>query len=149
MTRFRTPFLIKVLALLLGFLAATTGLMILVTLFSSSGSYYLNGDMVTRAEFLARAVPWLSLVGVVAGTLGWALWTDRRWARHALVASWAAGTLTIDVRFWNDPTIDADAVFVTVFSLICLLPVIWYFYLKRSVTAYYRALAQRRTPHAA
>jgi hypothetical protein len=148
MTRFRKPFLIKVLALVLGFLAATAGLMILVTLFSSSGSYYLNGDMVTRAAFLARAVPWLLLVGVVAGTLGWAFWTDRRWARHAFAASWTAGTLTIDVRFWNDPAIDADAVFVTVFSLICLLPVVWYFYLKRSVTAYYRALAQRRTPHA-
>jgi hypothetical protein len=148
MTGFRKPFLIRMLALLLGFVAAATGLMVLMTILSSGGTYYINGDVVTRAEFLARAVPWLLLTAIAAGTLGWAFWGERRWARHAFVIFWAAVVLTADLRFWEDPAIDADELFVTVFTLVCLLPVIWYFYLKRNVVAYYRSLALRPAPHA-
>jgi hypothetical protein len=144
----RKPFLIRMLVALLGLVATAAGVMVLVTLFSRGGTYYLNGDVVTRAEFLARAVPWLLLVGVMAGMLGWAFWTDRRWARHAFVVVCAAWTIAADLFAWNDPAIDADEVFVTVFSMSCLLPVLWYFYLKRNVIEYYRALARRRATYA-
>jgi hypothetical protein len=148
MTESRRPFLIRMLVLLYAFVAIVTGVMILVTLLSSDGAYRINGDAVTRAEFLVRAVPWLLLVGIAAGSLAWAFRTERAWARHAFVIMWTAAIVNADVRFWNDPAIDADEVFVTIFSVVCLLPVLWYFYLKRNVVAYYRSLARRSAPHA-
>jgi hypothetical protein len=144
MTGSRKPFLIRMLALLLGFVATTSGVMIAVTLVASRGVYHINGDEVTRAEFLARAVPWLALAGFAAGSVAWAFWTQRPWARPLFVVLWTAAIASLDYRFWHDPAIDADEIFVTVFSLMMLLPVIWYFYLKRSVTTYYRVLSQDR-----
>jgi hypothetical protein len=148
MTEARKPFLIRMLTLLYGFAAAVTIIMTSMAVLGRGGRYSIDGDEVTQAEFIARAVPWLIVVALVAGFIAWAFWSERAWARHAFVALWVVVIATADVRLWEDPAIDADEVFVTVFSLVMVLPVVWYFYLKRGVVAYYRALARREASHA-
>ena len=141
----RKPLLIRMLALLSATVAAVIGLFVAASLAGVPGRYVIDGDEVTRGEFVVRAVPPLMLAAAVAAIVGWAFWRDRRWARHAFVAAWAALLVWVGSFLWNDPDIDADEVFETVFGVVLGAPVLWYFYLKRGVALYYRALARRST----
>ena len=139
----RKPFLIRMLALLAGTISAVIGLFVALTRAGVSGRYMINGDEVSRDEFIARAVPSLLLAAIVAGIVAWAFWKERRWARHAFVAAWLALLVWVGAFLWNDPDIDADEVFELVFGVVAGAPVVWYFYMKRGVATYYRALARR------
>ena len=139
----RKPFLIRMLALLAGVAAAVIVLFVVLAMVGVSGRYVINGDEVTRGEFLARGVPPLLLAALAASIVAWAFWKERRWARHAFVAAWLALLAWLGVFLWNDPDIDADEVFELVFGVALGAPVIWYFYLKRGVVMYYRELGRR------
>lgn len=146
------PFLLRLLTFLLGFWGILAIILGVATLGAENTTYSIEGQVVTREEFLARAggmlalMPVLALLALVAA---WGLYRERSWGRHATFALFAV-CLVGSVATVNGATGDADLLWVQLISsLVVLLPLGWYLYGKRSVVSYYRSLAWGRASRGA
>ena len=100
----------------------------------------VDGQPPMADQVRASSVRWhLSFLAslALAGATTYALWRDRPWSRHALLAFWML--VFVAPGLWElASTRDPEV-------LVVLLPwtavVLWYLFRKRSIVAYYRAIA--------
>ena len=96
------------------------------------GEYTINQQVVSRAEFLRRAVPFFAPAAVLFAALSWGLWRPRSWVRPLSVGAWLIYGLVTAV-FADDR---ADAVFGLVVGLVMAGLVAWYLYGNKRAAAY-------------
>lgn len=89
----KKPFFIAVAMAVFGFIGSLGGLVVIFGLFrilSSEGPFSLNGEAVSKSEFLGFAVPFLllNLVGcILLVGIAWLIHSERAIARPLLLAS--------------------------------------------------------------
>jgi hypothetical protein len=141
----RKPFGIAVLMAILGFIGAVGSLAataILASAVFGDGPYRMNGEVVTRAEFLRFAVPFTAvyLVGcLLALCTAWFIYSENSRSRPLLLAYFTLPLAVIPVLLVSG---EATADVASALLPLALLPLgAWlYLYRKSSVRAYYAAL---------
>lgn len=111
------------------------------------GSYSIGGHAVSRAEFVARAWPLIVMWPIASGiiiAIAYALWRELPWSRPAMMTYvFVVAVFSIAAAMWGG---DRDGVAVASFAcVVMLLGANWYLYWKRSVVAYYAAVADRHS----
>lgn len=119
------------------FIGAIAAGLTLMPLLGAEGEYTINRRLVSREEFLARAVPIMAAWAVVLLAFAWAVWRRRAWARPVALGFWPLYA----IFGWRigQPS-RAGAVAFSLVSLGMLAVTAWYLYRKPNVRAYYDAL---------
>ncbi len=115
---------------LLGVLGAATG----------TGSFDINGEPVSGAEFLKSFGVFMGGTGLLLVGIGVGLWRERTWARWLMVFYWVltlGGTAEIGWMTGGSATALGGLVSMAPVALVAF----WYLFFKGNVVAYYRALA--------
>jgi hypothetical protein len=116
-------------------------LLLLVLAPFNAGTYTINGEEVTGAEFLRSAGPLFAVLGIAALAIAYAIWQERAWSRWAIVAFWVAQLAGAVGLGWADGGIGGAAGAVASLLLVVTL-VAWYLFGKENVVAYYQSLGK-------
>lgn len=105
------------------------------------GTFTINGEAGTRAEFFRSGAP-IFAMAVLAGLASHAVWRERPWGRE-LIAMFFGGSLlgTVVVALWEGQSGEASLNFV--FAAVFLIPLAIYLYGTKGVNAYFARLKQR------
>lgn len=137
--RRKRPLLLTLLMALYGFTAAV-GLLIVAMSVLGSGPYTVDGEPVSKAEFLRTTLSFLVPMILGAGVLAYALWKEKVWGRHMLLAVVAIALLApILVPLAGGQTMEGW-LGVLITSLLFIGFLAWYLYRKRTVVEYYAEL---------
>ena len=139
------PFLIKLLAFLLGLWSVTATIAVVAFVSDGMTTYTFNDVPVTHEQLMDRAGGALALFAALAlatGATAWALHRERVWGRHVLLATFAAAALGPTAVVPHTQR-SGDLAITFVFVALLLAPIAWYLYRKRNVVAYYRELATK------
>jgi hypothetical protein len=107
--------------------------------FGNADSYSVNDVPVSRDEFLRRSGPLLAsmpILAIASGVAAWNLWSERYIGRPITLA---ALILTV-VGPGFVPSMRQPWEVTLVSGLVVALPLLWYFYRKPNVVAYYGSL---------
>ena len=136
-----------VLAVLFGCLTllCTWCTVLLVFMVINIGSYEIDGEPATRAEFLrVMGIPTL-VFGGLSGVAAWALRRERTWAREAILVFWGTATVVVVLLLATQGRLRALGWLPAILAG-ALGAFGWYLYFKGSVRTYYNALARGSEP---
>jgi hypothetical protein len=102
--------------------------------------YVLDAHDVTREQWLQGAAPLFAITIVLMVVIAYGLLGRRVWSRHVVMIHWAAILAYGGFLFWRQMV--APPLALRVMAQAALLGVFaaWYFYRKRNVVDYFRAL---------
>jgi hypothetical protein len=143
------PTLIKVLSFGLAFWAAVGLFVFGVNALSSGGSYTINGEAVTREDFMRRVGAVMLVMPALmafAGVTAWGLYRDRLWARPAVLGLFAAAFIGPAVAVASEPGFRESLLTGALSGALVVGAPGWYFYGKANVVAYYRAASAGPSP---
>jgi hypothetical protein len=107
------------------------------------GSYTVNGESVSGPEFVRRVGLGWGTVGVLCLAIASAVYRNRPWSRHLMLAYWPViGLFFAALGFSSSGT--TGIMTAAAFASVGLLGAYLYLYRKRNVTAYFAALAYAR-----
>jgi hypothetical protein len=108
--------------------------------------FTLNGQSVTRPEFLASIWPLLLAYPfplVLFGTIAYALWREKPWTRTLMMGLWGLGAVAAIAA----PALDSDSQSNfppgIIGLVLCAAVASWYLYGSKAVRSYYAALRGR------
>ena len=136
------PLLVSILVWVAPFAAfcAAVFLFLLLLAAGKEAGYSINGRQVTRKEFLASVLPVLIPILLVGLGLAYAIWRERPWSRHLVMAVFLAMIIAAPFVIQHR----GRAISTMIIAAAWLGLAFWYFYLKRNVAAYYDDLKRRR-----
>ena len=144
------PFLLRVamaLGALFGIFGTSVGLWGLLRVVVGDGPFRIDEAVVSRAEFVAVAGPFLVLyilACLTAGAAGWAIWRRRARSRALLVAlltEFVLGDVAMLVLAQRMFDVGAPELVLSVSLFIVLVALgLWYLFHKASVAEYYDSL---------
>ena len=105
------------------------------------GSYAINEREVTGRYFLAHVYPVLAPYAALLIGISYGIWTERMWVRPLAIVFWFAIDLLLLYQVAAGMVGTADAVSFAVFAVLYIALAWWYFFRKKSVVSYYRALS--------
>jgi hypothetical protein len=133
------PIFLSILAVWLSLAAVAALVLGPWLLFGSADSYSINDVPVSREEFLKRSGPLLAsmpILAIAGGVAAWYLWSERYRGR---LVTLAVLILTV-VGPGFVPSLQQPWSVTVVSGLAVALPLLWYFYRKPNVVAYYESL---------
>ncbi len=142
MTKFKQPFLIRILKWFAALASLGMSLSIVLAILDI-GPHLMGGERVTRQEWLNIAAPLVAVIGVLMACISYGFATEKTWSRHLVIAMFVLivvyasilGALNLihHAIMWraiiNGSVFDGASV--------------WYLYFKPNVVAYFRELAKR------
>jgi hypothetical protein len=130
-----------------GVLGTSVGVWVMIRIALSDGPYRINDDLVSKAEFLPVAVPFLVLyvlACVTAGAASWAIWRQRIRSRAlltVLLAEFVIGDAAMLVLARRVSDVGAPELAASVsFFAILVATGLWYLFRKQSVVQYYSSV---------
>lgn len=144
--RHRKPAFVRLLTMFLALWTFCAVITTVGTMFGGAGTYTVNGEIVTRDEFMEMMRPvfaMLVLLVPAAGATAWALHRGKPWGRHAVMALICAATASPIVLGVGNPETPLLWAPMIIAALAYAVLAFWYFYRKRNVVAYYRFLEGR------
>lgn len=136
-----------ILGAFFGIVGTTAGIAGALGLALGDGPYAVNGEAVSKSEFLAIAVPFLLFyvaACITAGTAAWSLWKRRARSRLLLTVLLAefvvgdAAVLALARRLLGTSSAEL-ALSVSTFVLLVALA-LWYLFRNPAVVGYYESL---------
>ena len=142
----KKPFLLAIVMPLLGFIGTAGslgGLLFLVILVFGNGPYMMNGDEVSKAEFLDFAIPFLVTYLLVSGLMLWTAWSihsESPRSRPLLMLFVTAPAVALALApVWG--TLNGETVAALGFWALLVLGVWVYLYRRESVRSYYAGIS--------
>ena len=121
------------------FWSVLAAIITVTTLVSDGGSYEINGQPVSREEFLREPIVLLFPLAILyTGAVSWALYREQPWTRPLMLAAWLTYVLVMGFAGWPGTTERIVGVVLAIFPLGIAS---WYLYGKPNVVAYYERLA--------
>lgn len=140
------PGFIPFLALFLAVWGVMGLILSVVLLQVPMNEYRINGELVSREEFLAAARLPLTFgrpLFLAALASAWALWREKPWGRHAVMGMAGLSVLLTAVLARSVAEMRPFLPLLVVVVLSHAAPLFWYFYRKKNVAAYYHWLGRR------
>lgn len=112
------------------------------------GDFTINGEPVSRGEFVLRSGPFLLGLGSLALAIAYGAWREHPWTRWTIVAYWAVALAGSAGFGWSQSGLGGASAAMAA-SLLPALLAIWYCFGKENVVEYFgalEALANRRSP---
>ena len=142
MTKFKQPFLIRILAWFAALASAGMYLSIVLAILDI-GPHIMGGERVTQTEWLHIAAPLVAVIGVLMACISYGFPTEKVWSRHLVIAMFALivvyASILGGLNLIHHAIMWRAIINGTLFGGASL----WYFYFKPNVAEYFRELKNR------
>ena len=110
-----------------------------------NGPYSVAGEAVTRTEYLTAMLPLLLIHTVFVAlfaAVAYALWKERAWSRHVMMAVWALLAAFLVITVSADQELRPGALLSVGLYALLWLAAWWHLYRKPDLVAYYDRISE-------